>query len=190
MATDTEQTGTSETAKPIYLRLALSDFTVSETIRGSYQLGDRRFPVEPEAMAFINAKWKPAWDSDKLILNGEEIEPTDIQFSPAKEREDTELSFANHSVFAVRLTEDTFAALRRAVEREDIATATFIGSAEHHPMHDGALRVNFGSLSLEHRKKVEPPIKPAIRWLPDWRTDHYLVAILFVLVLILFSVGR
>jgi hypothetical protein len=185
MATDTEQTTASETTKPIHLDLALSDFTVFDTISGAFHRGIRHIPDEFRATAFITAKWKQK-GRDKLLLNGHEIEPdfVPIQFSPVKDREGTENSRADHNALVVNLLEDSFAALRRAVEREDIARATFFATAEPHPLSDDMLRLNFGNLSIEHRRKVEPG--PVIPWLRDWRTEHYLIAILIVLSLILF----
>jgi hypothetical protein len=85
MATDTQDSLLFHMGKLLRANLALSEFTVIDTIRGFYDHGDRFREVEPQASAFIRAKWKPIVGSDMLLLNGQEIEPNEIEFMPTKD---------------------------------------------------------------------------------------------------------
>jgi len=182
--TDRQEGIAFRTGKLLRARLALSDFTVIDKLRGFYEHGDRSLPVEPHASAFIKAKWKPVYGSDMLLLDGQEIEPREIDFLPVTDKEDTERGYASHDALVVYLLEEAFTSLRRAVERDDIESATFIGGTELHPALDDRLRLNFGNLDIVHRKKVEPPIA----WPAQRRYDNYLLAIFIVLALILIEV--
>jgi hypothetical protein len=173
-------------SKPAYLRLALSDFTVIDLFRGFYEHGERYLEFEPEHRAIINAKWKHDWHSEKLFLDGHEIEPHIVQFALTANREDTEKSRADHEFLVVYMMKDVFWPLVKVIQRGDIERATLILRAEPHDKLDDRLRLVFGNLEITHKELAEKKGLSDV----EKRFEYILYGIGMLLILILLELWR
>src|SRR5437588_13095406 len=79
------------------LVLALSEFTLIDVLEGFYPLGERYHEEKPSHKFLVNAKWKydDGFD-EKLVLDGQEIQPDVLQIKPALDKKHTDLSRVRH----------------------------------------------------------------------------------------------
>jgi hypothetical protein len=149
---------TAITAKgqPAYLRLALSEFRIIDRFQGFHDHGDRSNETKPGHKPFIEANWRYDRVSDKLILNGDEIEPGTIEISLASHREDTELSRADHNGLVLYMIQSAFLPLVQRIRQADVEQATLILRAEPHEKTTEILRLVFGNVSIETYQKSLP----------------------------------
>jgi hypothetical protein len=141
--------------RPASLRLMLSDFVLIDTFRGFYDFGHRDMGEEPAHKPLINAKWQYDWQSDKLTLHGQEIDPGTLQIAPTSNRDDTERSHVDHEYFIIYMMQEIFEPLFAAIQRDDIEKAVLVLSAEPHDKVDDRFRLVFGNIELTHRQAIQ-----------------------------------
>jgi hypothetical protein len=184
-------------AKPLDLHLLLSDLTVHEAYDGFYEFGSRDFKREPEHRVWINARWRYRWDSDKLVVNGTELEPPVLEISPSNDSEVIELDHARHEFIVVHVVDKLFAALLDAVRRNDIEEAEVIlqghpnegrtgpGGGDRFPITFGTLRLRHAPVqATDAAKRIVPP-DPALK-----RLEKLLWWILMALIVIAVGLWR